>query len=62
MARLITPGSREARIVSISALSQEPPFAAAILILGPYGLIYFAGAWLMKIPEAQSTFNRLRHR
>jgi putative peptidoglycan lipid II flippase len=36
------------------------PKLAAILILGPYGLVFFAGTFILSIPEASSSFARLR--
>ncbi len=36
------------------------PVAAAILILGPYGLAYFAMALALRVPEASSSVNRIR--
>jgi putative peptidoglycan lipid II flippase len=36
------------------------PIARAALILIPYGLIFLASTWLLRIPEATSAFRRLR--
>jgi len=36
------------------------PIIAAIVILGPYGLVYFAAAFALKIPELTSAIGRLR--
>jgi putative peptidoglycan lipid II flippase len=38
------------------------PIVAAALILGPYGLTYFAMTFLLGVPEASSTLGRLRRR
>ncbi len=34
------------------------PIVLAILVLAPYGIIYFAGTWLMGLPEARALFSR----
>jgi putative peptidoglycan lipid II flippase len=34
------------------------PILAAILVLGPYGILYFAGTWLLKIKEARAFVGR----
>ena len=42
------------------ALPPLHPIFAAILILGPYGVTFFAAAWMLKIPEATTVLRRLR--
>ena len=44
------------------ALPVSHPIVAAIAVLGPYGLIYFAVALALGIPEASSTIGRLGSR
>ena len=41
------------------ALPPMHPIAAAILILGPYGVTFFASTWILKIPEATTALRRL---
>jgi putative peptidoglycan lipid II flippase len=36
------------------------PVVAAIAILGPYGAVFFAGAFALRIPEASAALGRLR--
>jgi putative peptidoglycan lipid II flippase len=36
------------------------PYLTAIFILGPYGLVFFAVTFLLKIPEASAALKRLR--
>src|SRR5215470_10117377 len=36
------------------------PRITAILVLGPYGVTFFAAAWMLKIPEATTALRRLR--
>jgi putative peptidoglycan lipid II flippase len=42
------------------ALPPMHPIIAAIVILGPYGLVYFIATFAMKIPEAASVVRRFR--
>src|SRR5262252_9223350 len=42
------------------ALPPIHPLFAALLILGPYGVTFFASTWLLKIPEATTALRRLR--
>ena len=42
------------------ALPPMHPIVAAILILGPYGITFFATTWMLKIPEATTALRRLR--
>jgi len=42
------------------ALPPMHPIVAAILILGPYGVTFFASTWMLKIPEATIALRRLR--
>jgi putative peptidoglycan lipid II flippase len=42
------------------ALPPMHPILAAILILGPYGVTFFAATWMLKIPEATTALRRLR--
>jgi putative peptidoglycan lipid II flippase len=44
------------------ALPVSHPIIAAIAVLGPYGLIYFAVTFALGIPEASSTIGRLTSR
>ena len=34
------------------------PILIALLVLGPYGIIYFAGTWILGIAEARELFGR----
>ena len=43
-------------------LPQLRPIVAAALILGPYGLTYFAMTFLLRVPETSSALGRLRRR
>jgi len=43
------------------ALGQLSPIPAAVVILGIYGVIYFAATLLLQLPEAQSVFRRARN-
>lgn len=45
--------------LSIPAL---PPALAAVLIIGPYGLLFFAMTFALRIPEASIAFNRIARR
>ena len=38
------------------------PIVAALLILGPFGVAYFAMTFLMRVPEASSAFKRILRR
>jgi hypothetical protein len=38
------------------------PIVTALLVLGPYGLVFFGSAFAMRIPEASSTIARLARR
>jgi putative peptidoglycan lipid II flippase len=38
------------------------PIVTALLVLGPYGLVFFASALAMRVPEASSTIARLARR
>jgi putative peptidoglycan lipid II flippase len=42
------------------ALPTMHPIIAAVVILGPYGVVYFAAALAMQIPEATTAIKRLR--
>jgi putative peptidoglycan lipid II flippase len=42
------------------ALPALHPITGAILVLGPYGLAYFAMALALRVPEASSSINRIR--
>jgi putative peptidoglycan lipid II flippase len=42
------------------ALPPMHPIVAALLILGPYGVTFFASTWMLKIPEATTVLRRLR--
>jgi putative peptidoglycan lipid II flippase len=42
------------------AIAPRHPVINAVLIVGPYGIIYFAAAFAMRIPEAGSALGRLR--
>jgi len=44
------------------ALPALHPIAIAVLVLGPYGLIYFAATTALHVPEASSALARLRRR
>jgi len=44
------------------ALPSLHPIVAAALILGPYGLVYFASTFLLRIPEASAAFARFTRR
>jgi putative peptidoglycan lipid II flippase len=45
--------------LSIPAL---PPFVAAVLIIGPYGLVFFAMTFALRIPEASTAAGRFLRR
>jgi len=45
--------------LSIPAL---PPVAAAVLIIGPYGLVFFAVTFALRIPEASTAVSRFLRR
>ena len=32
----------------------------AVLVLGPYGVAFFAATWLFRLPEASTMFERLK--
>jgi putative peptidoglycan lipid II flippase len=34
------------------------PYVLAILVLGPYGMVYFAGTWALGLAEARALFTR----
>jgi putative peptidoglycan lipid II flippase len=36
------------------------PILTAIAVLGPYGVVFFAMTFLLRIPEASAAFSRLR--
>jgi len=36
------------------------PVAAAIVVLGPYGLVFFAATFALHLPEASSALHRLK--
>jgi hypothetical protein len=38
------------------------PIIAATLILGPFGVAYFAMTFLLRVPEASSAFKRILRR
>jgi len=38
------------------------PIVAAILTLGPYGIVFFAGTWVLRVPEASSAWTRIARR
>jgi putative peptidoglycan lipid II flippase len=42
------------------ALPPMHPIYAAICILGPYGVMFFAATWMLKIPEVTTALRRLR--
>jgi putative peptidoglycan lipid II flippase len=42
------------------ALPPMHPIAAASLMLGPYGVTFFAATWMLKIPEAITVLRRLQ--
>jgi putative peptidoglycan lipid II flippase len=42
------------------ALPPMHPIVAAVVILGPYGLVYFAATFAMQVPEATTAIQRLR--
>jgi putative peptidoglycan lipid II flippase len=44
------------------ALPSIHPALAGILILGPYGLVFLSGCFLMQMPEASGLLSRLRRR
>jgi putative peptidoglycan lipid II flippase len=39
-----------------------PPFVAAVLIIGPYGLVFFAMTFALRIPEASTAVGRFLRR
>ena len=42
------------------ALPALHPIVIAVLVLGPYGLIYFAATTALRVPEASSAVARFR--
>ena len=42
------------------AIGERDPLTEAIAVLVPYGLIYFAAAYLFRVQECESVFRRLR--
>ncbi len=44
------------------AIPVLPPALAAVLIIGPYGLLFFAVTFALRIPEASIAFNRFVRR
>ncbi len=54
-------GAAAAWAVKLSLPSLDPRITA-IFVLGPYGLVFLAAAWLMRIPEASTTLPRLLRR
>ena len=44
------------------ALPRLHPIVAAVLILGPYGVTYFAMTFMFRVPEASSALNRVLRR
>jgi putative peptidoglycan lipid II flippase len=34
------------------------PILVAIIVLGPYGILYFAGTWMLRLPEARAFVGR----
>ena len=41
-------------------LPELHPILSATAILGAYGVIYFAGTFVLRVPEATSVFRRFR--
>jgi hypothetical protein len=41
------------------AIPAVPPVLMAVLVLGPYGLVFFGAALALQIPEASTAFRRL---
>ena len=54
-------GAAAAWAVKLS-IPQMPPIAAAVLILGPYGLIFLACALLLRVEGAMTTVRMLLRR
>jgi putative peptidoglycan lipid II flippase len=54
-------GAAMAWVIKV-AMRTANPLIAAILILVPYGLVFFAVALLLRIPEASRTLGRLTPR
>ena len=52
-------GAAVAWAVKLALPAMHPALAAA-LILGPYGIVYFAATLALRIPEASSSFGRFR--
>ena len=42
------------------AVTGHHPALVGVVVLGPYGVSYFAAAWLLGIPHATSIFARIR--
>jgi putative peptidoglycan lipid II flippase len=38
------------------------PVVAAVLTLSPYGIVFFAGTWVLRVPEASSALSRIGRR
>jgi putative peptidoglycan lipid II flippase len=45
-----------------TALPATHPVIAGALILGPYGIVFFGAAFLLRIPEASTAISRMRRR
>jgi len=54
-------GAAVAWLVKLALPSMHPAIAA-VLILGPYGLLFFGATFLMRIPEASTAFSRFVRR
>jgi putative peptidoglycan lipid II flippase len=54
-------GAIVAWIIKLILPSMHPALAA-ILILGPYGIVFLSGCFLMQMPEASGALSRLRRR
>ncbi|HKD42319.1 MAG TPA: murein biosynthesis integral membrane protein MurJ [Myxococcaceae bacterium] len=53
------PNQWEGRALAAPSL---PPVLTAVIVLGIYGMLYFAFAALLRIPESAMIFRRLKHR
>jgi putative peptidoglycan lipid II flippase len=54
-------GAAVAWIVKLGTPSVGP-VVAAILTLGPYGIVFFVGTWVLRVPEASSALSRIARR
>jgi putative peptidoglycan lipid II flippase len=52
-------GAAAAWGIKVAATSPDHPITAAMLVLAPYGLIYFGATYLLQVEECGAMFERL---